>query len=101
MIGSTGKTLGLGGSIAREHGLQPGGYVHVFAKPGALALQILPEYEHGAYKLVQEGRGKKGVNTKVVFTIQKLVRRGLVRPGQRFNVRPHESGKILFLDPAD
>ena len=75
--------------------------MHIYAGRHGLALRILDRQDPVAFKLCREGKNKRCQNSKLVVSISKLVRQGVVHPGQKFRVRPHESGKIIYLDSIE
>lgn len=98
-VDAVGKTLRFGPQVAQEFGLRPGIYAHVYTGQGRLALQLLPDYEHGAYKIWREAKNRTGHSRKLILTVQQLSRRGLVSPGQGFDVRSERG--VLFLEPKE
>ena len=96
-----GKFLRIGRKAAKVAGLQPETYVHLYRGSKGLALKVLREPDSRSYKLSQDGGPKRTENCKVTLSAKKLVKSGAVYPGQRFKVRPHESGRIVYLDAIE
>lgn len=96
-----GKSLRIGRKAARKAGLQPNTYVHLYRGKSSLALKVLQDPDSRSYKLSQDGGPKRAENCKVTLSAKKLVKGGAIYPGQRFRVRPHESGKIIYLDAIE
>ena len=100
-VDKSGKQLGFGAEVVRQHGLQYGGYVHLYLGERGLAIRLLDDYDEEAYRLTHDGGPNRSHYKKLNIYVSRLARQGYVRPYQRFRARAHESGKILFLDPID
>ncbi len=100
-VDGPGKFLRFGAKIAQELGIRAGAHVHLYRGNKGLALKFLSEPDRTSYRLSQDGSAHKGHQNKVVLSARKLVKDGIVFPGQRFEARPHESGRIVYLDAIE
>ncbi len=100
-VDNPGKFLRFGAKIAQDLGLVSGSHVHLYKGGKGLALKLLPEADRTSYRLSRDGSAQKGHQSKVVLSARRLVKDGIVFPGQRFEARRHETEPIIFLDAIE